>query len=423
MNTLFNQIDDLLSRREIKKAEVQIAKQLRSDPSPKLRAELLLRRARARLIGQHPDDTLEDIQTARALAPDLAELPRVLELLADTYFARFELSAIGFTERNDADQALALYQRILDTTPDYENAGWILYQKGRVLLSAGETDAANNCLQEALLRSSTVSSLTALCYERLAFIHLFDYRNITAALSFLDKAAVTYPTTEPEAWLGQLYLLRSRALRERQDHDNALAAAVQALNIMEQLGQDMRGGQQDSHLAIGEILAQMPGREGDAAAHLQQFLQLGKKPLGIDVTWSRVNELLGDMLFQQDRYDAAVEAYQNALSFNPYHPWQSTIYYQMARAQYRLRAYEKAIATIQELEFALTEEGQTLSDYRALHLKGNAYFALEEFSEAVVAYRQAVTLAPAQAEDIDKIETYLRFAEELAGENRFTNDK
>lgn len=417
MNTLLQQIDDLLASREIKKAEVQIAKQLRSDPEARLRAELLLRRARARLIGQHPDDTLEDIQTARALAPDLSDEPSVLELLADTVFARFELSPIGFTERSDADHALALYQQIIDIAPEYENLGWILYQKGRVLLSAGETDAANACLQDALLSPSTVSSLTALCYERLGFIHLFDYRDTTTALSFLDKATVTYPTTEPEGWLGQLHLLRSRALRDQQDTSGALEAATQALSIMEQLGSEMRGGQQDAHLAIGEILALVPGREADAVAHLQQFLQLGKKPLGIDVTWSRVNELLGDMLFQLERYDAALEAYQNALSFNPYHPWQGTIYYQMARAYYHLRAYEKTIATIQQLEAALAEEGQDMTDHRVLHLKGNAYFALEQFRDAVVSYRQAVSLAPSQAEDLDKIETYLRFSEELSGDN------
>lgn len=416
-NSLLKQIDDLLAAREIKKAEVAIAKQLRAEPPSDVRAELLLRRARARLIGQHPDDALEDIQTARALVPEYADSPEVLELLGDAYFARFELSPVGFADRADAEQALTLYEQVLTRYPDYSNSGWVLYQKARVLLSAGDTEAGSRCLQEALLKPSRVSALTALCYERLGFIHLFDHRDPAAALSFLDRAAVTYPPGEPEGWLGQLHLLRSRALKEQGKLDEALAAAEQALQIMAGLGAEMRGGQQDAHLALGEILANMPGREAEAVHHLQQFLQLGKKPLGVDVTWSRVNELLGDMLFRLERYDSAIEAYTSALNFNPYHPWQASVYYQIARCHYRLRAYEKTIATIERMAKALAEENQEITDYRVFHLLGNAYFALEQFSAAVNAYKKAVNLAPAHAEDRDRIETYLRFAEELSANN------
>ncbi len=413
-NSLLKQIDDLLDSREIKKAEVLIAKQLRAEPPSDIRAELLLRRARARLIGQHPDDALEDIQTSRALMPERADAPEVLELLGDAYFARFELSPVGFAERADAEQALALYDRILSLYPEYPNSGWVLYQKGRVLLSAGEAEAASRCLQEALLKPSRVNALTALCYERLGFVYLFDHRDPATALSFLDRAAVTYPPGEPEGWLAQLHILRSRALKEQGKYDEALAAAEQALQIMSGLGVEMRGGQQDAHLALGEILASMPGREADAVHHLQQFLQLGKKPLGVDVTWSRVNELLGDTLFRLERYDSAIEAYTNALNFNPYHPWQASVYYQIARCHYRLRAYEKVVATIERMIKALAEEGQQVTDYRVFHLLGNAYFALEQFPSAANAYQQAVSLAPAQADDRERIETYLRFAEELS---------
>ena len=407
------QIDVFLAKHEIKKAEIAIAKLLRADPSAVQRAQLLLCRARARLMGQHPDDALEDIQTARALDPDLAADPEVLELLGDTYFGRFELSPVGFAERGDADRALALYQDIVERYPDYGNKGWVLYQQGRVLLTANCVDEAIACLQAALLAPSQVIALTALCYERLGFVHLFERRDPAAALSLLDKAAVTYPPTEPESWLGQLHILRSRALREQRRDVEALEAAEHALSIMESLGNEMRGGQQDAHLALGEILAEMPGRAAEAADHLQQFLQLGKRPLGVDVTWSRVNELLGDLLFRLERYNAAVEAYNNALTFNPYHPWETTIYYQIARSYYHLRAYEKTIATIEQLQHAAEQNNEELSDYRVFHLWGNAHFALEQYPQALAAYRQALALAPGEAEDRDKIDTYLRFAQEL----------
>lgn len=414
MSTQLEKINSLLNSREIQKAEVLIAKLLRTDPPSESRAELLLRRARARLIGQQPDDALEDIHTAAELIPHIDETPSVQCLKADILFARFELSPVGFTDRADADRALKLYECILDTVPEFGNIGWVWYQKGRVLLSADRVDAAIDCLQHALLHPSQVTALTALCYERLGFIYLFERRDPAAALSFLDRAAVTYPPSEPETWLAQLHILRSRALRDQGQHDAALSAAEQALQIMERLGPEMRGGQQDAHLALAEIYAEMPGRQANAASHFQQFLQLSRKPLGVDVTWSRVNERLGDMLFDLERYEGAIEAYNNALAYNPYHPWETVLYYQMARCYYRLHMYDKTIASIQQMQQAAAEEDEQLQDYRAFHLLGNAYFALEQYPEAVAAYQQANALAPAQADDLDKINTYLRMALELS---------
>ena len=325
------------------------------------------------------------------------------------------MSPVGFAERSDANKALSIYHNIVEEHPGYANSGWVLYQKGRVLLSEGDTDAAATCLQVALLKPSSVTALTAFCYERLGFIHLFDYRDTETALAFLNKAVVTYPPTEPEGWLGQLHILRSRALREQQHYDEALQAAQQALEIMDKLGPELRGGKQDAHLAIGEILVAQTGRETEAIYHLQQFVQLGKKPPGVDVTWSRVNELLADLQFRLGRFETAIEAYNNALSYNPYHPWQANVFYQIARSYYRLRAYEKTIATIERLQAAQEEDNQSLTDYRVFHLLGNAYFALESHGQAAIAYRQALDLAPNDAEDTDKIQTYLRFSEELTG--------
>ena len=420
-SSLMDQIDGLLDAHEVKKAEILIAKQLRAEPSIELRAQLLLRRAQARLDGSHPDDALEDIQTARALQSELEDQPFIWSLLGDIYFARFELSPVGFVERSDADQALAFYQKVIDQCPTYENLGWVLYQKGRVLLTADCVDDAIACLQDALVQPSQVTALTAFCYERLGFVYLFDRRDAVTALSFLDRAAVTYPPSESERWLGQLHILRSRALRESNDHEEALNAAEEALHIMGRLGGEMRSGQQDAHLALGEILADMPGHEAESVEHLQQFLQLGRKPLGVDVTWSRVNELLGDMLFRLERYHDSVDAYNNALNFNPYHPWEPTLYYQIARCYYRLRAYEKTVSIIYQMQKTVVEESETITDYRVFHLLGNAHFALEQFSDAVTAYEQAVILAPTLAEDLQKIQTYLRFAEELAGEQPKSN--
>lgn len=413
MDTQLQQIDQRLNAREIKKAEVLIARYLRADPGAATRAQLLLRRARARLIGQHPDDALADLDAVKALQPETVHSTALLELAADAYFGRFELSPVGFAERSDATHALALYQQIIDGDPDYDNMGWVLYQKGRVLLTVNRVEEAVACLQGALLKPSQVAALTALCYERLGFIYLFDLRDPATALTFFDRAAVTYPPSEPEGWLEHLHILRSRALREQGRHAEALGAAQQALQTVATRGADIRDVRQDAHLMLGEILADMPGREAEAAEHLQQFLQLDRRPIDVDVTWSRVNELLGDMLFRLERYEAAIEAYNNALSFNPYHPWEVSLYYQIARCYYRLHAYEKTVAAIQQAQRAATEESHEISDYRVFRVLGNAHFALEQYGEAIAAYEQAMKLAPAQADDLEQTQTYLRLAKEL----------
>src|SRR5438552_18591457 len=90
-----------------RRAEAQIARLLRSDCSPSERAELLLRRARTRVLTSRPDEAIEDLQTLHALTPDLWERSEVQELLGDAYFSRFELAPVGFAERSDAVRAKA----------------------------------------------------------------------------------------------------------------------------------------------------------------------------------------------------------------------------------------------------------------------------------------------------------------------------
>src|SRR5436309_2650359 len=106
-------LDELLNKRDIKRAEVLIARSLRAELSVRERARLLIARARARLLSARVDDALEDLDHARDLLLDEFETPLTIELLADCHFARFELASVGFADRSDTAQALAAYERIL----------------------------------------------------------------------------------------------------------------------------------------------------------------------------------------------------------------------------------------------------------------------------------------------------------------------
>jgi tetratricopeptide (TPR) repeat protein len=406
-------IDQFLEVGDLKRAEVQIARLLRGDPDSLDRVQLLMRRARGRLMAEKPDDALEDLLMCRNLQPSLEMSAELLELLGDVYFARFELAPVGFADRTDVEQAQYCYDSLIDQSPDYANLGWILYQKGRILLSENRIDSARAAFESALTKPSRISSLAALCYERLGFIGLFENRQPDVALEFFSRAVEVYPPGENAGWLVQLHILRSRALREQKLFPEALVAARQALSTIDTAAPDYRRALPEAHLAVGETLAQIAGREEEAIEHLVQFLQLSKRPLGVDLTWSRVQETIGDLSFRLGRYQLAVESYNTALEFNPYHPLEYTIFYQMARCYYRLQAYEKVLETVDRMQHAAAAEDETIQDYRVFNVLGNAYFALEQYKAAVVAYRQALQLAPPGAEQLEQIKSYLAFAEDL----------
>lgn len=405
-------IDDLIARREIKKAEILIARSLRAATSPEERAPMLIQRAHARLLGGRVDDALHDLNKVREELPDAFERPETLELFGDAHFARFELASVGFADRNDTTQALDAYDAILSQHPLYDNIGWILYQRGRIMLTENRVEEAVACFQKTLLNPSHLPALTAYCFERLGFVAFYEERQPKQALAFLNKAVDTYPNSEPRLWLAQVHTLRSRIFREMHDHAQALQAADTAIAVALAAGSEGKPGLADASLTAAEVVAELDGREKDVIGYLQQFLQNNKKPLGIDVTWSRVHEMLGDVQSKLGQPAAALASYQAALEFNPYHPWELSLYYRIARCHYHLHEYEKAVETIEHLLEAAATDGQTIHDYRVYNVLGNAQFALARYDEAQQTYRQALEIAPSNAENLDRLREYYRFSQE-----------
>lgn len=407
-------IEDLLLKREIKKVEIIIARSLRSKLPDHDRARLLTYRARARLIGIRPEDAIDDLLVAQTLTPEYFEQPEQLELLGDCYFARFEQASVGFADRNDTLHARSLYQKIIEHFPDYINLGWVYYQLGRITLTDNHIGQAEIYFRQALFTPSQISQLTAYCYERLGFIAFYERRDLNAALGFLNKAIDTYPIGENRGWLAQVHILRSRVLREIRNYEQALAAAEMAVEVSRAAGLEGRINLTEALLTAGELLAGFDGRERDVVSYLQEFLQISKKPLGVDVTWSRVHEMLGDAYFRLGQYESAAEAFRAALQFNPYHPWEVSLHYRIARSCYQKRDYEAAIRAIKQMLSAAEIEGEPVSDYRVYDVLGNAHFALKQYAEAVQAYRIAIQMAPPNAENVEKIRTYYQFAQELS---------
>ncbi len=407
-------VDTLLARGEIKRAEMLVAKRLRLHLSPSERAKTLICRARARLAGLRPEEAIDDLANARALLPQEFDKPETLELEADCYFARFELASVGFADRGDTAQARGIYEHVIETYPYYDNLGWVYYQLGRLALTDSNSEAAENYFRQALFAPSHLKTLTAFCYERLGFIGFYERRDLNDALGFLSKAVDTYPASEKRGWLVQVHLLRSKVLREMRDYKKALAAAEIALHISSGNRPEDRHNMAEALLAAGELLSGLEGRDKDTVPYLQQFLQLSRKPLGVDVTWSRVHEMLGDAYFRLGQYDLAGEAYHAALDYNPYHPWEISLHYRIARSRYLQGQYEAAITAVQHMLNAAEVEGEHVDDYRVFDILGNAQFALGKYTDAVQSYSKALQMAPLNADNLDKIKTYYDYAQRLS---------
>ncbi|MBI5669865.1 MAG: hypothetical protein HZC41_17855 [Chloroflexi bacterium] len=204
MHEKLNQVDALLARGDLKKVEVLIARALRARLPADDQAALLLRRARVRLLSARPEDALEDLTAVHALLGEAFETPQNHELLADCFFARFELASVGFADRSFLLQAQQTYEQIVQRFPRYGNLGWVYYQLGRIAMASRQIDQAVNHFQQALLSPSHVNVLTAYCYERLGFIAFYEWRDLDQALGFLNRA-VAYlanpnaPTPQPGA--------------------------------------------------------------------------------------------------------------------------------------------------------------------------------------------------------------------------------
>ncbi|MEO8607680.1 MAG: tetratricopeptide repeat protein [Chloroflexota bacterium] len=397
-------IDELLTRNDVRKAETLIAKLIRSDVDIATRSQLLFRRARLRLLLGRPEDALDDLQN---IPGETSKLPATLELLGDIYFARFELASVGFADRNDTLRAQEYYNDIIQNNPRYSNLGWIYYQRGRIWITTDETDRAVECLQRALIAPSHIGFLTAYCYERLGFISFYEDRDLETALAFLNRAVNTYPSYSDKTWLIQVHILRSRVLRGLGDYESALGAAKDALSIVSN-HPEKRQNFPEALLSVAELLAELENRDKEVVSALQQFIQSVKKPLGVDVTWSRVNEMLGNAYFNLGQYDSAITAYTAALQFNPDHPWALSLYYRVAKSYYQQRAYNDAINTINQM----LDEDQIVNDYQVYDVLGNAYFALGRYEKAVQAYQIALQIAPPNADSVRQIKSYYQLASE-----------
>ncbi|MCA9882198.1 MAG: hypothetical protein KC708_04485 [Anaerolineae bacterium] len=346
MNPL-QQISELLEQREIKRAESLIAKSLRSVGESQTQGYIYLQRARLKLLTQRPEEALRDIEQAQALVDEITrESPQVRELLGDSLLMRYEMALVGFAEKSDLLKSQEHYLWIVETVPDYENLGWIYYQLGRIALILTKISEAIETLHQALFAPSAIPELTAYVYERLGFIAFYEQRDPVSADVLLTKALHTYPSYLPSQWVIQVLLLRARILMKT-DLSKALSVSIEAASLTTSTT--------DKAILSGvllhqsEILDAFGDRPSDVIDVIQRYLLLNKSPIGVDVTAARVYERLANAYMQVHAYESAIDAFSNALSFNPDNPWEHSLRYQIAVARYSLGNLPQARQILMDL--------------------------------------------------------------------------
>jgi tetratricopeptide (TPR) repeat protein len=106
----------------------------------------------------------------------------------------------------------------------------------------------------------------------------------------------------------------------------------------------------------------------------------------------------------------SVSAYQSALQFNPYHPWEESLLYRVARSAYHAGDYDTAIESIRRLIGSAEKDEEPVSDYRIYSLLANALYAQQQYPQAADAYAHALRLAPPNAEALPTLQQYHRLA-------------
>lgn len=396
---LLNEIKLLIARREIKRADVLIARLLRSYLTWNDETELLLLRVEARIVSERPEDALQDIQALKSRFGALHDIPpSVRQLEADAFLLRYEMALVGFADKSDIRAARDIYEIILQQYPHYDNAGWVHYQLGRSALMVANVELAERHFKSALFAPSSLPDLTAYCYERLGFIAYYEKRSAKQACTFLDKAIHTYPAHAPVLWLIRVHLLKSRVLRSTQPQES-----LNAIDAAEKLASHTRSLQRsilaEIALVRGEILSDIPGQSARAIVALQEFLQTSKPPPGVDVTWSRAYEMLADAYYHEGNFERAAEMYENTLRYNPDHPWENTLLYRTALSRYHAGDYVGALDILERVIPHWVEAGaEAFSGYL---LYGDVLTALGRVSTASYAYDLAIKHAPAGADIIE----------------------
>lgn len=339
--------------------------------------------------------------------------PETRILFGDAYFARYKQAPIGHSQRTDADYALQHYHSCTSDFAEYEDIAWVYYKIGLVLKTLNEQESACSYFRQSLNMPSQSLSVKSFAYEQLAQHEFYIQRDFKQALQLLELAIAVYTPDSDQVWFIHTLLFKAKILQVQQRFEYAFKAVELAIKHAQTHFQSDGNQLADIYFKAGELTSQMEGYDVHSEKYMQSYLQLRPKPEGIDISWSRANEVIANMHFTASHYRQALTAYIATLQYNPYHPWQTTIHYQIARCYYHEGDYPHTISALQQLLDTAERDNITVTDFRVYDMLGSAYFALGDFKAAAHSYREALKLTPPHPGLVDKIKLYWHYSQQL----------
>lgn len=403
-NTILDLLKTSLEKGDLRRAQQIIGKL----PSVMLeQAEVVFLQAKYAYLNQDYTSCI------RLLKPVVTDAD-AFSLLASAHFSRYQHAPIGHARRADAEQALKYYHALITRYPKFDNIAWVYYQMGLVLNALNEQDSACACFRNSLNMPSEDSAVKSYAYERLAHYEFYVRRDFKQAYNLLDLALAVYTSQPNKRWLIEAYLFKARIQQVLKQPEGTYQSVEKAIQHALTHFRNDTTELSEILFASAELLTQIENHEKQSAKYMEEYLRIRPKPDGIDVSWSRANEIIANVRFAEGLYEESLNAYRATLEYNPYHPWHLNINYQIALCHYQQGQYQQTIDTIQHLLETAHRDSTIISDYRVYDVLGSAQFALSKFKEASESYRQALDLTPPQPNVIDKIKLYWHHSLQLA---------
>jgi len=377
---------------DLRNSEYALTRSLRHELELEARISVLIKRTRLRLRLQQLEGAWEDICALHELPIASERLASVLELEADYYLAIFEWASVGFADQAALRRATTIYNSILESADNSQMSGWIHYQLGRCYMLLMDFQLAVQEFHQALVLPGDRShpELTSYCYERLGYITYYEYRNPSEALLYLERSLDTYPNTADTLWQVPVYLLYARVLRELYALEDALRATRLALAIATRIGEKSLIA--ESLLLLSDLLAKTHDNNQEIINVITNYMQFKMRPIGVDLTWGSLNDLLGDAYAHLWQYNNAIEAYQDALYFNPDHLSEAQIQLKIVCCYYQLKQYKQVVESVMHLLNVSKKENYIHIEGSLYELLGNACFALKQYQAAINAYEKSISL-------------------------------
>jgi len=311
--------------------------------------------------------------------------------------------AVQHHQAGDLQQALTIYQKILQVEPNHSDAlhlsGLVAYQSknyhealeliqkaihvnaaeanfhnslGSVLQKLGDLEKSAECFQKAL----TLQPQEARFHYNLGVVLKLQGATAPALVSF--QQALTLNPNYAEALNGLAHLLR-----EQGQFTKAIEYLQQALNLQPRFA--------EAHNNLGMVFF-----EQDKLEEATRCYQLA---ISINPNFAEFHNNLGNVLKQQGKLTEAMNCYQHALMLSPQLP---ELHYNLGSVWLTKNQWSQAIACFQQ---ALDLNPNYAEAYNNL---GIAFWNQSKLSEAIASYQHALVLRPQWAQAYNNLANALK---------------